>query len=407
MLQTTAQTVIEQSAARSVIVFTASVGNFLMKTRFSHRVLRVLALFLMIAVCPRTLFADSVEDTFLAQTNARIDQLTEQYSTLPRQPIIFSANLFFAHGSIVKWMPTEDLLAYADALKEAGVQRVDINPGLTSMTDPVIVAKYDALVAHIRALGLKLAVNVQYSPSTDGPLTGFNQYQSDALAEDEQIAERYHPDNFVLVHEPSTMNARMGIRVSPDQWRDFIVATAAVVKKASPTTRVGAGCYAQPNELPYFEEFSQIPEVDFLTADNYADGPRAMNTLDRMTTIAHQAGKPVYMEETWRPHMLAPGWQSQNLHGESMDHVSVKGVGNSFFEQLDGKWLRTMAMYAATHGMEAITPFSTDTFFLYVDSGPDGEDSPDYIRQVQQAIEQKQRTSTFHAYQQVIQEFSK
>jgi hypothetical protein len=201
------------------------------------------------------------------------------------------------------------------------------------------------------------------------------------------------------------MNARSGIDGTPDQWRQFIEAAASAVRQSSPGTRIGAGAYTQPVELPYYEEFARIPALDFLTIDNYADGPAAIGNLERMTQLAHGVHKAVYLEETWRPHMLSAGWRSRYKTGESLDAVATKGAGNIAFEPLDAKWLHLMALYAATHGLEAMTPFTTPTFFLYVDSGPDSEVSSEYIRQVQQAISIHQRTDTFRAFQQCVQEF--
>ncbi|MFC1596373.1 hypothetical protein ACFL5Q_00305 [Planctomycetota bacterium] len=46
-------------------------------------------------------------------------------------------------------------------LLEAGANRVDLNPTIVSLTDPAALAKYDVLIARIRALGLQIVVNLE------------------------------------------------------------------------------------------------------------------------------------------------------------------------------------------------------------------------------------------------------
>src|ERR1022692_545141 len=49
-----------------------------------------------------------------------------------------------------------------NGLKAAGVQRVEFNPSIATMSPPGNVTKYDAIVRHIRELGLQLAINPEY-----------------------------------------------------------------------------------------------------------------------------------------------------------------------------------------------------------------------------------------------------
>src|SRR5579872_2581297 len=72
----------------------------------------------------------------------------------PTRPVVFSANIPMANGASIATTPLDTLLDYVDGLKQAGAQRIEFNPGLTSLSDPIVMAKYDALVQHIRQLGL-------------------------------------------------------------------------------------------------------------------------------------------------------------------------------------------------------------------------------------------------------------
>ena len=82
----------------------------------------------------------------------------------------------------------ENLKAYVDGLKAAGVNRIDINPRLGHWLDTAspqnapVVAKYDALIAYIRGYGLQVALNPAYSPG-DPTFQSFEAWQAAAVRE--------------------------------------------------------------------------------------------------------------------------------------------------------------------------------------------------------------------------------
>jgi dipeptidyl aminopeptidase/acylaminoacyl peptidase len=90
-------------------------------------------------------------------------------------------------------------------------------------------------------------------------------------------------------------------------------------------------------ELPYFKEFASIPELDYLTYDNYGANARSL-------AIAHQANKPVYMEETGRPHYVSLKDLPRDWQSKSLETYSKRGVGAIEFEPLDSK-LKVMKLY--------------------------------------------------------------
>src|SRR5438552_1852913 len=97
---------------------------------------------LLLLVTP--LAAETVlEAQFIAYVNSIVRALLAG-APRPTQPVIFSANLKLAHGSMIANAPLDALLDYVDGLKQAGAQRVEFNPGVTSLSDPAVMAKYDA-----------------------------------------------------------------------------------------------------------------------------------------------------------------------------------------------------------------------------------------------------------------------
>ena len=342
------------------------------------------------------------QEQYLILMDKALDAIIEKCRKQPQHRLIFSANLFFAHEICIKNMPLETLKKYVDALKEAGVHRIDINMGLFPWLDnhQETIQKYDALIHHIHQAKLQLAINPQYSVMYH-KFGKFDDWKTAALKVYPEIAQRYQPDIFVVVHEPTVMNGRMGINVSPKKWRDFTQQAAIAVKEVSPGSRCGAGILVVlQSERKYFDEFLSLEELDIITFDIYAI--KGLDTANKMIAQAKKQGKSVYIEETWRPAYHVP----QAGKTETLDAISAKGIGNEVFQALDAKWLETMAFYAGTWGLEAVTPFWTQTFFKYVKEDGDALD-PNYNQQVIEAINKGKRTKTFEAFKTIIQQKGK
>ena len=320
----------------------------------------------------------------LTETESRSAQQARSASA---SRVKVAANLFYAHEALIERIPLDTLTKIVDAFADAGVFRVDLNVGLFPWVDGdrETIAKYDAVVDRIRAKGMQLALNPQYSP-VKHKVGSVREWREKAIPVFGQLAERYKPDTFVVVHEPTTMTARMGTKASPEEWRDFAREAARVVKEKSGRTRIGAGGLFE--EVAYFNTFVDMPEVEVLTLDIYR--LVGLKEYAAMTKRAQDRGKPVYIEETWRP----PYYRGRP--GASLDQIAVKSVGDRSFQELDIKWINGIAKFASAVGIEAITPIWMQTFFKYADGEVDAFD-PQYNKQVIEAIHRGERTKTYEA----------
>jgi hypothetical protein len=329
------------------------------------------------------------KDRYLAAMDRALDQLgkTARGAAARGGRVQIHANLFLAHEAFIASTPLDTLKRAVDAFKEAGIAQVDLNMGLFPWVDgdQPTIAKYDAVVEHIRRSGMRVAVNPQYSPLRH-KVKGFDEWRRLALQIYGEIARRYQPDVFVVVHEPTTMASRMGARTSPSQWSEFAREAAKLVREKSKNSRIGAGGLS--TEKKYFDAFAGMREIDVLTLDVYQLRP--LPTYEEMVRTAKANGKPVYVEETWRPPYYQPA------PGRTLDQVSVQSVGDPAFEALDVKWMQTMAAWAAAQGIEGITPVWMQTFFAYGSAGTEAFDR-EYLRRVMAAIDKGERTRTFHA----------
>lgn len=357
------------------------------------------------------------ESQFIASVNAAIASLNA-LTGQGTHPIVMSGNLIFANGkNNVTQASIPILLDYVDGLKSAGCQRIDINPGVTTVTNPTTGPVLDAVVAHIRELGLQLAINPEITPGELGQHPTFNTFQTTALQNYAQLAARYQPDNFVILHEPTTATVSLGLASSSvQQWHAFITAAAPLIKAASPHTRLGAGAY-QNGVLPdlsaqenaFFQDAATIPALDFLTMDLYNDD--TFPVYQQWIALAHSSGKGIYIEETGEPKYLPVPLPSTLLNAngyltESLDSISVIGAANADFAPLDASWLQAMANFASANGMEALTTFETEPFFALGAAGHDTETDPVYVNSVSSALSKGQLTSTGQAYQGIAAQYA-
>jgi uncharacterized protein (TIGR03437 family) len=351
---------------------------------------------------------DSACMTFIAGVDSAVSTLTA--SLTPGAPIVLGGQEVFAHGSTVADVPVSVLLDYTDGLKAAGVQRVEFNPAVTTIgasnSVPAAEANLDAMVLHIRQLGMRLAINPEYD-NGEFTVNTFQDFLNMAATTYPVLAARYKPDNFVIAHEPTTMAARMGITTTPSDWVNFINTVGPLVKQASPHTRIGAGDCVGCDEDDYFTAFAGIPTcsatnqatgcLDFMTADLYNT---SFSQVTSWAQTAHASGKGMYMEETWAPSYLEsnipPGSIQSNPQGQ--EAFTIIGSCDTVFEPMDQQWLAAMTEFGSSIGLEAVTPFTTQAFFLYVTapqfSGLDRSSNPTYQAEVTTAIQAGQLTAT-------------
>ncbi len=346
-----------------------------------------------------TITSISPEQQFINATNKAIGAEAASLAAA-KQPLVFSGNLALANGSVITGIRQQVLLDYVDGLKAAGVQRIDLNPGVTSMKDPNATALYDAVVAHIRQLGLQLAINPEVGVGELGSNPSFQDFESAATTTYPQLAARYQPDYFVIVHLPTTMAERMGIATTPSDWDGFIRTVAPLIQTASPHTRMGAGGFL--NEASFYQDFLGIPALDFMTMTIFDDSNFATYTQWAQEAHAaadptHPNGKEVYIDETWAPFYL-PSQLPSNWQVQTLDSVALIGSCNSDFTAMDTGWLQLIAQFASANGMQAVTAFTTQAFFQYGAANADKPGEPAYSASVQQAILGGQLTSTGQSY---------
>ncbi len=343
--------------------------------------------------------AEHAKRQFIESVNRDLDRLSSELQGKEKGHMSFGANLVFAHGAFIKGFPAEALLKYVDALKESGAHRIEINPAIDPWVDgdAATIRKYDALVEHIHRSGLQLAINPEFVRKEDRAFD-FKTWAASALQVYSEISRRYRPDIFVVVHEPAIMAARMGQEVAPGQWSKFADSAIRSVKESSPSTKCGVGVLF--NEGAYLDQFLLLKGLDTVSVDIYSISD--LSAYDSLISAAKKKGKTVYIEETWRPAYV----EDNSGPKEKLETSASQGVGDHDFMKVDIKWLETMSLYSSVRGLESITPFWTQTFFLYVKQGDSDGRGTAYNSRVVAAIERGERTDTFHAFERLTGVFA-
>ncbi|MGA3228586.1 MAG: hypothetical protein ABSD51_01435 [Candidatus Binatus sp.] len=351
-------------------------------------------------------------EAYIADQNAGLDAVEASIAGLEGKKPLFAGVLHLAHGQIIAKMPLDVLIAYADALREAGVERVDIYTTQSAWPDkiPADIAKYDAVIAHIRQIGLKLG----FDPTAD-PRTlkgGYAQWKPWAIAAYTEMARRYQPEKFSVMHEPTAMDMSLREKVSPATWAAFATQACAAIAAVSPHTVCTVAIL--PFERAEFDALIKVPAIKSIGFDIFGDGHDLINydssglrhqidELASMIKAARAAGKSLHIAETGRQI-----WDFMDLmtaSGAEKSHRSYQdyNIGDPRYIDLDERWFETMAHYAAAHEFDSIMLFRTTTFFAYSPAGTNTSlVSAGYIRAVAEAVTAHKRTGMFDTYRRVV-----
>ena len=301
-----------------------------------------------------------------------------------------------SHAASIAREPVETLILYIDAMHEAGAGRIDINPSPSVWTKPVpeAIAKYDAAIAHARKLGMQVSFNPTTFPGLD-PKVNYAEWRRLAPQMYAELARRYKPDIFSVMHEPWSMDRRLGEHVRPQQWLEFVNATVRAVKEQSPNTRCVASFL--PHEVDVLQEVVKSPVLDGIGLDIYHEFDD-FQTFDKMIAMAKEAGKFVYLAETYRTLVT--------FRDGTEDFDPLNTPPDEQLKTLDAKWIKALTLYAVTRKLEAITLFWTSSLFSYNNGAP-ASTAMEFAVTAEKALQHGGRTTTFEAYRAMAAKYGK
>jgi len=321
------------------------------------------------------------------QTNAFLDKKLVEWRPSEYRAMEFGAYHVFASSQQFFHTDLELNIKFMDVLNEAGVDVIAIAMFPSSSYTEAEMQRYDRIVEKIRDSGKKLMIFYWYSGEK---LNSFEEFKAVELETTEMIVERYKPEYYALIDEPTTRLKEAGMpksSVSLEEWKALAEEVSNKVKEINPLTKTIASVHK--GELDYVDAFVDVPSLDIIgfniygregIYEGYSGWVGEGDVVGRKIDFANSKGKETWIIETWLTLQNTPGFNEGWRQG------------------LDAKWLRLMAYYAQRHDMNGIVPFFTVKFIAYFD--------PETItpRDVENAFAEERRTEVFYAYREVINE---
>lgn len=296
---------------------------------------------------------------------------------------------------------SDDDLKFLDMLDELDVDVIGVGVRAPEQYPEDALKRLDRFFDEVRKRDKEL--KIWYFGGTFNNKEAYLELQYRATKD---IIERWHPDHYAVLHEPTTQEKYYEFDMSPEEWQAQIARCCEQAKKIDPAVKTSVTVLNNKKEIGFVDYFVKIPDLDVVGFDLYgvwgldeksAEGDIVGEKID----LIHAHGKEVWMEE---------GWLSDHKeHPETNPPKRFEGFDDPKRAWMDSKWIRVIAYYAQNHNMEAIEPFFTNSFILYPGYDPttyDGKLKPTqrYIHDFKTALYEGKRTPTFYAFKDVIKE---
>ncbi|MGZ4682938.1 MAG: hypothetical protein ACXV8G_10815, partial [Acidimicrobiales bacterium] len=325
-----------------------------------------------------------IPDQYRDQYDRLAQRLDEYSSTLAEHPPVASTapvqatELLSANGNRLRALLGPDAIQGVDreldALQQLGIGGVTLGIKLP-MLDPELepdaprYAQFYADVAdHARARGM--TVDVELGALFCGTVfadcsytwpTAVSDFAAITATQADAVIARVRPDYLTILAEPTTEGQLTGIHGldTPEGADDYVRQTLALMGDRG-ATKVGAG--AGTWSPTTFAQRLVAEPIDYLDTHVYPVGPNIAETLETMATIAHDAGKPLVIDELWLYKTDAPA----GANGVALAAGENQLNQFSFWQPLDVDFLSATERWAASAGVVYESAFRSTNLFTYL-----------------------------------------
>jgi len=247
-------------------------------------------------------------------------------------------------------------------LSQVGAQAIRVDMGF----DPFLAGNAaqiqmdDQTVAQIRSMGKTLMLaDASADVYRTHPINS-SQFAQAWIERVYTLAQRYHPDYYIVVKEPGWYYPMMSdypsnpAIYSPQVWQNLTIALAETVLSVSPNTKVGISVSADQLQYANIDQYvylaSKIPQISFIGIDVYAAPSDYSHASSYLATYGIN-GKSLWIAETW-----------------SNDGSTVYNSANM---QSDAEWAKVIYYFCQSQvHCAALSPFYTDLFAQYTATIP-------------------------------------
>jgi hypothetical protein len=313
------------------------------------------------------------------------------------KPMLFTGFHLPISYELYPYTNSADDIKFLDMLNELDVDVVGVGIRAPESHTSAQLERFDALFNEVRKRNLKL--KIWYF---GGAFNSKAEYIEKGYRATKDIIERWHPDYYTIVHEPTTQERAYNFEMSPEEWQEYIRKSGDIAKGIYPNVKTGVTVVNSASDIKYIDYFVQIPNLDNVGFDIYntwglCNDPicNGGNALEQKIDLIQSHGKKVWIEETW----LSTQWKRPKTDPPQR----FEGFDQSNRAIWDAKWMRFITYYAQKHNIEAVEPFFTNYFILYPDYDPYLNEEK-YIKDYKKALYDGKRTPTFYELEDVIKE---
>lgn len=327
-------------------------------------------------------FAPAEYKSNCEQTNIWLDQKLVEWKSGEYKPMKFNGHLLFASEEMIDITNSEVDAQFLELMKELDTDTISlfIYPDMFEKNK----ARYENMINKIRAAKKKLYIAYMVGGGSKFvKFSNFEEYRKTELDFTKMFIENYHPDYYVVIDEPTTMERRTGLNVSDEGWGVLVLETVNLIKSIDPERTTVATGHSQ--ELGFLKALTAIKNLDMIGLniwgiDQIDETTKIGKNIKDTVIYAKTKGKGVVFEQTWV--LLHDAPEAKKL--------SVLAV----MKEPDAKYIKVLTYYANQNNVDIYSPFYIGKFVEF---------NVDPVK-FKSALDSGQRTPAFYSYKSVIDE---
>jgi len=289
-----------------------------------------------------------------------------------------------------------DVLPELQELKALGVTAVSVHINYPVLYEPYYgnqqtfqsyVTFYQQVAQQIHSMGMKMTAEATVAsaePGTNGAtfqtfyqgLT-WNEYIAGRAQNAVNVAQLIQPDYMSVITEPDSesQNSSQPNAGTPTGSLQELQTILAALQAANVTNvPVGAGAGTWINSFTTYIQNAISTSVSYIDTHMYSVSNSFPENALTAASMAHAAGLPITMSETWCKKVSAAQLASlQNaLNSPALDALDTM----SFWEPLDQQYLQSVVNMAQAGQFMFVSPFWTTLYYASLDYGTYGSQSP-------------------------------
>ncbi len=319
-------------------------------------------------------------------------------------PTTFSSQLLTANSNVGPTLIGSNYFNSAvmpelQELQALGVTAVSVNINFPILYEPYYgnqqtyqsyVNFYQQVAQQIRSMGMKMIVETTVASAIAGTngagflpyyqTLAWNDYMNGRAQQAVNIAQLIQPDFMSVITEPDSESQNSGQpnAGTPSGSLQELQTILAALQAANVTNvPVGAGAGTWINSFSTYIQNVISTTVSYVDVHLYSVSNAFPENALSAATMAHAAGLPISMSETWCKKVSAAQLQSLagNLNNEAVDALGTF----SFWEPLDQMYLQALVQMANAGQFQFVAPFWTEFYYAYLDFGQYGLQTPDQL----------------------------